>query len=216
MSAANGRAGARSHVYLPRAAAGKGHHMTLVARPSGGWCRQENERGAHWSRYRRPPHIGKFAGVRGDRRPHASPVRPHGSLPAASPGITRMKRASPFTGRTASAMRISVDDAPPVVAWDPAPYISRAQIRPAQGFPAASTNRDGLRLLMTAAGEDQGAQRRCTPENPRARAGGGPGRRYFRRGKRSEAQLPLPVSRPCPPHNQSPATRICQVCARQG
>lgn len=105
MSAANGRAGARSHVYLPRAAAGKGHHMTLVARPSGGWCRQENERGAHWSRYRRPPHIGKFAGVRGDRRPHASPVRSRAAVRAYAPARLTTRC---ITGHNAHETRITV------------------------------------------------------------------------------------------------------------
>ena len=151
-SAANGRGDARSHVYLPRAAAAAcwqgaphdaGGTSVRLIRPAGESQKLKAGRALIF-----------FAAVRGGRdarRASCVPARrrAHAHNPlCTSPGITtqrrRMKRASSaFTGRTASAMRISVAAAPPHHHGDArrAPQAYPAQIRAARTFAAVACSR---------------------------------------------------------------------------
>ena len=152
-SAANGRGDARSHVYLPRAAAAAcwqgaphdaGGTSVRLIRPAGDSQKLKAGRALLF-----------FIAVRGGRdarRASCVPARrrahAHSSPLCTSPGITtqrqRMKRASSaFTGRTASAMRISAAAAPPHHHGDArrAPQAYPAQIRAARTFAAVACSR---------------------------------------------------------------------------
>ena len=149
-SAANGRGDARSHVYLPRAAAAAcwqgaphdaGGTSVRLIRPAGDSQKLKAGRALLF-----------FIAVRGGRDARAScaPARrrahAHSNPLCTSPGNTtqrrRMKRASSaFTGRTASAMRISVAAAPPHHSDACAPQAYPAQIRAARTFAAVACSR---------------------------------------------------------------------------
>ena len=226
-SAANGRGDARSHVYLPRAAA------------AACWQGAPHDAGGTSVRLiRAGTGAGRgcallfFAAVRGGRDARAScaPARrrahAHSSPLCTSPGITtqrrRMKRASSaFTGRTASAMRISVAAAPPHHGdARRAPQAYPAQIRAARTFPAVACSRA---YDPAAAHPTRSGLRRCTPEISRAAlaharelGGGSLGGAIFGTGARkrgeAEKQRSMPLAavgapRRAAPHRRSPAAR---------